>query len=192
MADTVCYAKCAPANAICSLTKTRFDSIITAWRNTLARGPEVQNLFYQKGDWGRTAIGTKLNLKPTQQARHSRIKPEIHLTNVWSDNMLCGGGLQCADRRLAQESAGSQSRRGAHQSLVQAGRVCLLCHCARRAVVFGIKPSLPAIGASLDLPPVVAFILYLILNALLEGTAILLNFRALQVAPLSLCAPFLG
>jgi len=58
--------------------------------------------------------------------------------------------------------------------------------------VFGIKPSLPAIGASLNLPPMVAFILYLILNALLEGTAILLNFRALQVAPLSLCAPFLA
>lgn len=58
--------------------------------------------------------------------------------------------------------------------------------------MFGVRPSLPGIGASLHLPPMVAFILYLILNALLEGTAILLNFRALQVAPLSLCAPFLA
>lgn len=57
---------------------------------------------------------------------------------------------------------------------------------------FGIKPNLPAIGESLHLPPMVAFVLYLVLNALLEGTAILLNFRALQVAPLSLCAPFLA
>ena len=58
--------------------------------------------------------------------------------------------------------------------------------------VFGVRPSLPGIGASVNLPPLVAFILYLILNALLEGTAILLNFRALQIAPLSLCAPFLA
>ncbi|MDB6016662.1 MAG: protein of unknown function transrane [Pedosphaera sp.] len=58
--------------------------------------------------------------------------------------------------------------------------------------VLGIKPSLPAIGGSLHLPPMVAFMLYLVLNAVLEGTAILLNFRALQVAPLSLCAPFLA
>jgi drug/metabolite transporter (DMT)-like permease len=58
-------------------------------------------------------------------------------------------------------------------------------------IPLGIKPSLPPIGASLNLSPAVAFAIYLTLNALLEGTAILLNYRALQVAPLSLCAPFL-
>jgi uncharacterized membrane protein len=35
-------------------------------------------------------------------------------------------------------------------------------------------------------------VVYLLINALLEGTAILLNYRALQVSPLSLCVPFMA
>jgi drug/metabolite transporter (DMT)-like permease len=58
--------------------------------------------------------------------------------------------------------------------------------------LFGTRFSLPDMAKSLHLSPIVAFILYLMLNAMLEGTAILLNYRALQVAPLSLCAPFLA
>ena len=56
----------------------------------------------------------------------------------------------------------------------------------------GISPELPPVGAALHLSPKVAFILYLLLNALLEGTAILLNYRALQVSPLSFCVPFMA
>ena len=55
---------------------------------------------------------------------------------------------------------------------------------------FGLQ--LPPIGASLKMSPGLAFGLYLVLNALLEGTAILLNYRALQVSPLSFCVPFMA
>lgn len=59
-------------------------------------------------------------------------------------------------------------------------------------VLYGARPELPDIGKSLGIPPVLAFVLYLMLNALLEGTAILLSLRALQVSPISLCAPFMA
>jgi uncharacterized membrane protein len=60
------------------------------------------------------------------------------------------------------------------------------------AMLCGTGLELPPFGGSLHLSPAVAFVLYLILNALLEGTAIWLNYRALQVSPLSLCVPFMA
>ncbi len=59
-------------------------------------------------------------------------------------------------------------------------------------IACGFGLQLPPIGASLKISPALAFVLYLMLNALLEGTAILLNYRALQVSPLSFCVPFLA
>ena len=59
-------------------------------------------------------------------------------------------------------------------------------------VACGFGLQLPPIGAALKISPALAFLLYLMLNALLEGTAILLNYRALQVSPLSFCVPFLA
>jgi drug/metabolite transporter (DMT)-like permease len=59
-------------------------------------------------------------------------------------------------------------------------------------VACGFGLQLPPIGATLKMSPVLAFVLYLIFNALLEGTAILLNYRALQVSPLSFCVPFMA
>jgi drug/metabolite transporter (DMT)-like permease len=59
-------------------------------------------------------------------------------------------------------------------------------------IACGFGLQLPPIGASLKMSPTLAFVLYLILNALLEGTAIMLNYRALQVSPLSLCVPFMA
>jgi drug/metabolite transporter (DMT)-like permease len=59
-------------------------------------------------------------------------------------------------------------------------------------VAAGFSLQLPPIGAALKISPALAFGLYLVLNALLEGTAILLNYRALQVSPLSFCVPFLA
>jgi uncharacterized membrane protein len=57
---------------------------------------------------------------------------------------------------------------------------------------WGTRPELPDIGQRLHLSPTVAFLLYVTLNALLEGTAILLNLRALQVSPISYCVPFMA
>ena len=59
-------------------------------------------------------------------------------------------------------------------------------------LIMGISPELPPVGASLHISPRVAFVVYLLINALLEGTAILLNYRALQVSPLSFCVPFMA
>ena len=59
-------------------------------------------------------------------------------------------------------------------------------------IACGFGLQLPPIGAALKISPALAFVLYLMLNALLEGTAILLNYRALQVSPLSFCVPFLA
>jgi drug/metabolite transporter (DMT)-like permease len=59
-------------------------------------------------------------------------------------------------------------------------------------LVGGGRLDMPAIGTSLGLSQWSAFILYLMLNSLLEGTAIILNYRALQLAPLSLCVPFMA
>ena len=56
----------------------------------------------------------------------------------------------------------------------------------------GIRPQLPPVGAALHIHPAAAFALYLLLNGALEGTAIILNYRALQVSPLSFCVPFMA
>jgi|GEM_PF-625999 len=56
----------------------------------------------------------------------------------------------------------------------------------------GNRMSLPPVGAGLNISPATAFFLYLLLNALLEGSAIMLNYRALQLSPLSLCVPFMA
>jgi uncharacterized membrane protein len=70
----------------------------------------------------------------------------------------------------------------------------LCCYLAALGVLLclGIRPELPPVGAALHLSPRTAFLIYLIINALLEGTAILLNYRALQVSPLSFCVPFMA
>jgi uncharacterized membrane protein len=44
----------------------------------------------------------------------------------------------------------------------------------------------------LHFSPPVTFLVYLVIDALLSGCAILLYFRALQVSPLSLCMPFMA
>jgi len=56
----------------------------------------------------------------------------------------------------------------------------------------GTPPELPDIGKGFHLSPTLMFVLYISLNAVLEGTAILLNLRALQVSPISYCVPFLA
>lgn len=60
------------------------------------------------------------------------------------------------------------------------------------ALLRGTPPELPDIGKGLNMSPELAFLLYISLNAVLEGTAILLNLRALQVSPLSYCVPFMA
>jgi uncharacterized membrane protein len=72
--------------------------------------------------------------------------------------------------------------------------VALVCYLIALGVLIacGVGLALPPIGASMKLSPAVAFLFYLLLNALLEGTAIMLNYRALQVSPLSLCVPFMA
>jgi len=61
----------------------------------------------------------------------------------------------------------------------------LCCYVAALGVLLflGIRPELPPVGAALHLSSKTAFLIYLVINALLEGTAILLNYRALQVSP---------
>lgn len=72
--------------------------------------------------------------------------------------------------------------------------VALVCYLIALGALIacGVGLALPPIGASLKMPAAVAFLAYLLLNALLEGTAIMLNYRALQVSPLSLCVPFMA
>jgi drug/metabolite transporter (DMT)-like permease len=57
---------------------------------------------------------------------------------------------------------------------------------------FGTSPELPDIGKSFGISPVPAFFVYVSLNTIIEGSAILLTLRALQVAPISLCMPFMA
>ena len=59
-------------------------------------------------------------------------------------------------------------------------------------VLCGGTLELPPMGAALKMSTGSAFAIYLILSALCEGTAILLNYRALQVSPLSFCVPFMA
>jgi len=67
---------------------------------------------------------------------------------------------------------------------------CLLAVAGLGLAGYGLQ--LPPVGAALKLPAFAAFGLYLLLNTLLEGTAIWLNYRALQISPLSFCVPFLA
>ena len=72
--------------------------------------------------------------------------------------------------------------------------VALVCYLIALGVLVacGVGVALPPIGAALKLSPAAAFLLYLLLSGLLEGTATMLYYRALQVSPLSLCVPFLA
>lgn len=76
---------------------------------------------------------------------------------------------------------------------------CKALSCAVFAIVitvlcigWGTRPELPDIGQRFHMPPYLAFVLYVSVNAVLEGTAILLNLRALQVSPISYCVPFMA
>jgi len=55
---------------------------------------------------------------------------------------------------------------------------------------WGTRPELPDIGHSFGLSPAWSFLFYVMLNAVVEGSAILLYLRALQVSPISYCVPF--
>jgi uncharacterized membrane protein len=72
--------------------------------------------------------------------------------------------------------------------------VAFVCSGAATLVLLarGLAPQLPPIGAALGWPHGATFALYLVANAVLEGSAIILNYRALQVSPLSLCVPFMA
>ena len=72
--------------------------------------------------------------------------------------------------------------------------VAFVCYMllASGLVIKGVPLELPTMGASLGLTPKAGFMVYLALIAILEGAAILLNLRALQLAPLSLCVPFMA
>lgn len=63
---------------------------------------------------------------------------------------------------------------------------------AALVLVGGTRLELPDLGGRFGFSPGAAFLVYVLLNALLEGTAILLNLRALQVSPLSYCVPFMA
>ena len=87
--------------------------------------------------------------------------------------------------------------RGAETDLVSVW--CKIISC----VLFGIvivllalfwkaEPRMPNIGADFGMTPFAAFLIYITINAILEGTAILLNLRALQVSPISYCVPFMA
>ncbi len=57
---------------------------------------------------------------------------------------------------------------------------------------WGTRPELPDIGHNFHLSPALSFLFYVTLNAVVEGSAILLYLRALQVSPISYCVPFLA
>ncbi|MCU0779530.1 MAG: EamA family transporter [Akkermansiaceae bacterium] len=60
------------------------------------------------------------------------------------------------------------------------------------ALFWKAEPRLPDIGASFGVSPFTAFLIYITINAVIEGAAILLNLRALQVSPISYCIPFMA
>jgi uncharacterized membrane protein len=60
------------------------------------------------------------------------------------------------------------------------------------ALFWKAEPRMPNIGASFGLSTFNAFLIYITINAVLEGTAVLLNLRALQVSPISYCIPFMA
>jgi len=57
---------------------------------------------------------------------------------------------------------------------------------------WGTRPELPDIGHGFGLSPSLSFLMYVSLNAVVEGSAIVLYLRALQVSPISYCVPFLA
>lgn len=59
-------------------------------------------------------------------------------------------------------------------------------------IACGGRAELPPMGQALHLSTGSALALYLLLCMVLEGTAILLSYLALQVSPLSLCVPFMA
>ncbi len=60
------------------------------------------------------------------------------------------------------------------------------------AIFWKAEPRMPNIGASFGVSSFTAFMIYITINAVIEGTAILLNLRALQVSPMSYCIPFMA
>ena len=87
--------------------------------------------------------------------------------------------------------------RGAETDLVSVW--CKIISCLIFAIVILLlalfwkaEPRMPNIGASFGITPFAAFLIYITINAVLEGIAILLNLRALQVSPISYCVPFMA
>lgn len=60
------------------------------------------------------------------------------------------------------------------------------------AIFWKAEPRMPNIGASFGVSTFTAFLIYITINAVIEGVAILLNLRALQVSPISYCVPFMA
>jgi drug/metabolite transporter (DMT)-like permease len=60
------------------------------------------------------------------------------------------------------------------------------------AIFWKAEPRMPNIGASFGISTFTAFLIYITINAVLEGTAVLLNLKALQVSPISYCIPFMA
>jgi drug/metabolite transporter (DMT)-like permease len=60
------------------------------------------------------------------------------------------------------------------------------------ALLWKAEPRMPNIGARFGVSTFTAFLIYITINAILEGTAILLNLKALQVSPISYCIPFMA
>lgn len=60
------------------------------------------------------------------------------------------------------------------------------------AIFWKAEPRMPNIGASFGISTFTAFMIYITINAVLEGTAVLLNLKALQVSPISYCIPFMA
>ncbi len=55
-----------------------------------------------------------------------------------------------------------------------------------------IPVLLPNFGALFNGSTLIVFFIYIIINSILEGAAVLLNLKAIQISPLSYCVPFLA
>lgn len=60
------------------------------------------------------------------------------------------------------------------------------------AIFWKAEPRMPDIGARFGVSTLTAFLIYITINAVIEGAAILLNLKALQVSPISYCIPFMA
>jgi len=76
---------------------------------------------------------------------------------------------------------------------------CKIISCLLFAIVIALlaffwkaEPRMPNIGARFGVSTFTAFLIYITINAVIEGAAILLNLRALQVSPISYCIPFMA